>query len=118
MLGVSYRHDIGDTRYSPTETLVRNLEDRGAIVTCYDPFVRYWSEMKRSLPVDFPDPHGFDAIVIATSHKAFSSMDILKWLNGARPTILDTANVMTLSVRHRCRKAGIQVESVGRGNGL
>ena len=118
VLGVSYRPDIGDTRYSPTETLVRTLEDNGTVVTCYDPFVRYWLEMKRSLPVDLPDPHGFDAIVIAASHQAFRSMDILEWLGGTRPVILDTANVMDLSVRHRCRKAGIQVESIGRGDGL
>ena len=118
VLGVSYHHDIGDTRYSPTETLVRTWGEGGAIVTCYAPFVRYWGEMKRSLPADLPDPRGFDAIVIAVAHQAFSSMDILEWLDGARPTILDTANVVNIIIRHRCRKAGIQIESVGRSDGL
>ena len=118
VLGVSYRQDIGDTRYSPAETLVRALEDSGAMVTCYDPFVPYWLEMDRSLPPDLPNPNGFDAIVIATPHKEFISLDILEWLDGACPVILDTANVLTLNVRRRCRKAGIQVESIGRGDGL
>ena len=118
ILGLSYRQDIGDTRYSPVEVLVRALEARGALVHVYDPFLKYWPEMKRSLPAELPDPTGVDAVVITTAHREFRELNILKWLGDARPVLLDTVNVLTAIHRSTCRKAGIQVESVGRGNGL
>jgi nucleotide sugar dehydrogenase len=118
VLGVSYRQNIGDTRFSPVEILVRALEDSDAIVTCYDPFVQYWSELDRLLPANLPNAKGFDAIVIATPHQAFIALDFLDWLGATRPVVLDTANVLTIQIRRQCRKAGIQVESIGRGDGL
>ena len=39
--GVSYRQDIGDTRYSPSELLVSKLIELGAEVVCHDPYVTY-----------------------------------------------------------------------------
>jgi len=118
VMGVSYRQDVGDTRYSPVEVLVRALEQRGADVTCFDPFVDQWSEMNRTLPSSMPSAKIFDAIVIATRHKDFLELDLLKWLGEARPAILDTVNVITLAERRRCRELGIRIESVGRGDGL
>ena len=118
VLGVSYRQDVGDTRHSPAETLVRTLETRGAQVTSYDPFVQYWKEMDRSLPAELPAAEGVDAVVFATPHREFQVLDVPKWLGDSCPVILDTVNVMTDKCRKLCRKAGIQVESVGRGDGL
>ena len=118
VLGVSYRQDVGDTRYSPVETLVRGLEADGAQVTCFDPFIDYWPEMDRCLPSHLPEVGSFDAVVLAIPHSDFSDLDLLNWLKGARPVILDTANVVSKVQRQRCRAAGIRIESVGRGDGL
>jgi UDP-N-acetyl-D-mannosaminuronate dehydrogenase len=98
--------------------LVRTLEARGAEGTGYDPFVQYWQEMNRSLPAELPAAEGIDAVVFATRHREFQVLDIPKWLGNSRPVILDTVNIMTDKCRKLCRKAGIQVESVGRGDGL
>jgi nucleotide sugar dehydrogenase len=118
VLGLSYREDIGDTRYSPAETLVRALESRGAVVSGYDPFLTYWRELNWVLPVELPSPIGLDAVVIATAHKQFQTLDIPSWLGSVRPVLLDTANVITAEHRRLCRDAGIRLESVGRGDGL
>ena len=45
LLGVSYRGDVGDTRYSPVENLYNYLSDAKANVTCHDPYVKYWDEI-------------------------------------------------------------------------
>ena len=45
-LGVSYRGDVGDTRFSPVEPLVRLVKKAGADVQLHDPFVPYWEELK------------------------------------------------------------------------
>ena len=41
ILGVSYRQDIGDTRFSPVEPLVDNLKQDDAIVKLHDPHVDF-----------------------------------------------------------------------------
>jgi UDP-N-acetyl-D-mannosaminuronate dehydrogenase len=112
------RQDIGDTRHSPAETLVRALESNEAQVVGYDPLLDYWPEMNRTLPNVMPDPTDFDAIILSTPHKEFTNLDVVRWLGTARPVLLDTSNVLTLEKRNSCRNIGVRVESVGRGDGL
>ena len=116
--GVGYRQDVADTRFSPSEYVVKTLEDRGATVISYDPLVRYWAEMDRHLPNELPDPKEFDAIVFAVPHQQFMSLNLVRWIGGARPVILDTVNVVDKDKRRACRKQGIRIESIGRGDGL
>lgn len=118
VLGASYRQDVGDTRYSPVEHLVRALEQRGARVFIFDPYVDHWPEMNRPLLVSLPVPNGFDAVVLATAHREFAEMNLVEWLGDNRPVVLDTTNVISAYQRQLCREAGIRVESVGRGDGL
>jgi UDP-N-acetyl-D-mannosaminuronate dehydrogenase len=74
--------------------------------------------MDRFLPSQLPEAGPFDTVVLATPHKEFFDLDLPKWLDGARPVILDTANMVSKDQRQRCRAAGIRIESVGRGDGL
>ncbi|MEK0750734.1 hypothetical protein OSH65_25285, partial [Mycobacterium ulcerans] len=50
LLGVSYRSNVGDTRYSPVEYLYNYLEDEGASIAVHDPYVSYWEEKKINVP--------------------------------------------------------------------
>ena len=49
LLGVSYRGDIGDTRYSPVETLTKELRNAKAVIGFHDPFVSYWHEFSETI---------------------------------------------------------------------
>ncbi len=118
LLGVSYRQDVGDTRLSPVETFARALLQAGAKVQAFDPFVTEWSEMNRQLPMQLPPPKSFDAVVFTTPHRQFIELDLLSWLGEARPIVLDTINAVSKSQRELCRQFGIQIESIGRGDGL
>ena len=118
LLGVSYRQDVGDTRYSPVETLARALLQAGAVVQAFDPFVTEWPEMDWQLPSQLPSPVSFDAVVFATPHRDFMELDLVSWLGDSRPIVLDTINAIAKSKRDRCRLSGIQIESIGRGDGL
>ena len=42
--GASYRQDVGDTRYSGSEIIIRKLTELGAEVSVHDPYVKSWSE--------------------------------------------------------------------------
>ena len=115
VLGVSYREDIGDTRYSAVETFVKNLEQEGAVVTPYDPYVLFWPEMNLELPKQIPDPKEFDAIVISVRHENFIKFDFVNWLIDARPVILDAVDLLDAKVRAEIRARGIRMTSLGRG---
>ena len=118
MLGVSYRQNIGDTRYSPVEPLVKALEVEGADVVIFDPYVSYWREMDRSLPSKIPNAKNFSAIVMAIPHREFLELNLVDWLDTARPIVIDAANITSRVDRDHCRLRGIRIESIGRGDGL
>jgi UDP-N-acetyl-D-mannosaminuronate dehydrogenase len=115
--GVSYRQDVGDTRYSPTETLVRELIAQKANVTCHDPYVTYWDELDINLPLQLPKSVDFDAVIFSVPHKQYRNMDLASWGSGT-PLILDANWVFNSGQRESARNRGIRVESIGRGDGL
>lgn len=116
VMGVSYRSDVGDTRYSPTETFVRGARARGATVTCHDPLVRYWPELELEVPSDLPSLAEADAVVFAVPHPQYLELDLLAWLDGARPLVLDANDVLTDAQRDLLRRHGCTVQSIGRGD--
>ena len=118
ILGISYRQDIGDTRYSPVEILVKKLKLNGATIEAFDPFIEYWPEMRLKLPTELPSPVYVDAVVFAIPHRQFRTLDLIDWLGNSAPMILDAANVITEEQRKACRAHSIRVESIGRADGL
>jgi nucleotide sugar dehydrogenase len=115
--GVSYRQDVGDTRFSPSETLVMELIAQGALVTCHDPYIKYWNELKISMPEQLPISADFNAVILAVPHHQYLNFDWSNWGN-RDSLILDASRVLDKEQRELARSKGIRIESIGRGNGL
>ncbi len=115
--GVSYRQDVGDTRYSPSEILVNELVAQKANITCHDPYVTYWDELDITLPVKLPDSKFFDAVIFAVPHQQYCNLDLVSWCS-KDTLVLDANWVFNNKQRELARGNGIRVESVGRGDGL
>jgi len=115
--GVSYRQDVGDTRYSPVETLVRELLKCGADVACHDPYVTHWDEMNMALLSSLSHIEKFDIVIFAVPHKQYCEMD-LSILCGKTSLVLDANSVFNKEQRQLIRSYGIRLESIGRGDGL
>lgn len=118
LLGVTYREDIADTRYSPSEAFYRAALDRGAEVVLHDPLIRHWPEQGIPIPEKMPDAAGLDAVVLAVPHRQYREFDYGRWVGKSRPVILDAFNVLTREQRTSLRRLGCRVESTGRGAGL
>jgi UDP-N-acetyl-D-glucosamine dehydrogenase len=116
LMGVSYRQDVADTRFSPSETFVREARRRGAIVRCQDPLVRHWRELQLAVKSRLPSLHGVDAVVFAVPHAGYRELDPQRWLNGARPVVLDSADVLSPGQRSAFEALGCKVASIGRGD--
>lgn len=117
LLGVSYRPDVGDTRYSPSESFVRAVRAQGGTVLVHDPIVRYWPELDLEVGEEVPSPEGVDAVVLGVPHRAYLAMDMLAWLDGRRPVVFDAAGVLSAAQRRALVGAGVRLGSIGRGDG-
>ncbi len=115
--GVSYRPDIGDTRYSASEILVREMRHRGATVLLNDPAVTFWSEIQESVPSALPAEH-VDGVLLAVAHEMYRQPEFIEWLKKSTLIVFDAAPLLTNEQRNDLRSHGIQVESIGRGEGL
>ena len=47
LCGGSYRQDVGDTRYSGSEIIVRKLTEMGADMRVHDPYLEHWYELEK-----------------------------------------------------------------------
>lgn len=115
LMGVSYRSDVGDTRYSPSEVFLREAVKRGASVNCHDTLVSHWHEMDINLPKDIPSPGGYDAVVFGVNHKEYCELDLASWLAGETPLVFDANCVLSDDQRQAAADAGCKVQSIGRG---
>lgn len=117
--GVSYRQDVGDTRYSPSETVYTELTRRGAKVDFHDPYVTWWDELGKPVPDVLPGSAGYDAVLFAVPHTQYMEMDLVGWVEEKESTVvLDAYMVFTRQQRRAFRDGGVRIESIGVGDGL
>ena len=96
-LGVSYRGDVGDTRFTPVETLVKKVRDAGAIVQMHDPFVSFWEELECRVESDINAILNVrsDLVIISAGHSVYKSPKvILKLLEMESTNIYDTIGLL------------------------
>jgi UDP-N-acetyl-D-glucosamine dehydrogenase len=74
VLGVSYKRDVDDTRESPSLEVIRHLVTGGAKVEYADPHVpvlELSGQTRKAVEITPAVLHSFDAVVVATDHRAF-----------------------------------------------
>ena len=143
VLGVSYREDVGDTRYSGSEILVRKLTEMGADVIVHDPYVAHWWEMEKQ--DTYPAPghsrsrffrnqerlkdlvvhkdlsqtvRGADAVVLAVRHQAYRHLDPdgMVRMAGKPPAVIDCFGILNDEAIRRYFELGCEVKGLGRGH--
>jgi UDP-N-acetyl-D-mannosaminuronate dehydrogenase len=142
VLGISYREDVGDTRYSGSELLVRKLSEMGAVVRVHDPYVDHWWEMEKqdnypthsswarffrnqeglkNLQVSKELPEalkGADAVVLAVRHQPYLDLapeQMVKWI-GKQAAIIDCFGILKDDQIRRYFELGCEVKDSGRGH--
>jgi UDP-N-acetyl-D-glucosamine dehydrogenase len=119
LCGVSYRQDVADTRFSPSEIIYRKLKALGAIVDLHDPFVNFWEELGVEVSTLLPSSESYNAIIFAVPHQHYQILDLSKYLVFKdKVLIFDAFSVFTAEQRKNFRHLGIRIEAVGVGDGL
>jgi len=139
--GASYREDVGDTRYSGSEVLVRRLSEMGAEIRVHDPYVDRWWEFEKQdeYPVVGKEKFfrnqkklkslkvqkdlakalpGCDALVLAVRHEEYLDLDpaeIVK-LAGKPIAIIDCFLILSDEKIKEYLALGCEVKGLGRGH--
>ncbi len=143
VLGAAYREDVGDTRYSGSEIMVRKLTEMGANVRVHDPYLDHWWEFEAQ--ETYPHPgysasrffhrqdglkdlriekdlwasmSGVDAIVLAVRHEPYLKLDPDKVCKSVgRPcAIIDCFCILDDARIRRYLELGCEVKGMGRGH--
>ena len=94
ILGAAYREDVGDTRYSGSEVLIRKLAEMGAEIRVHDPYVKHWWEFKNQ---DTYPTAGHSRKRFFRNQDKLTELEILQDLDKA----LSGADVVVFAVRHK-----------------
>ncbi len=143
VLGASYREDVGDTRYSGSEILVRKLTEMGADVSVHDPYVKHWWELEKQ--ETYPAPglsmsrffrnqerlgdlqvekelsvalKGVDAVVFAVRHQDYMQLtpDEVVKMTGRPVVVIDCFAMLDDQQIKRYFELGCEVKGLGRGH--
>lgn len=143
LAGASYREDVGDTRYSGSELVVRKLTEMGAEISVHDPYVDHWYELENQ--DTYPAPRqswsrffrnqqdlssvrvqkdlasalrGAEALVLAVRHAPYLNLkpeDVVRWAGG--PIAVVDCFGMLPDDDIRCYfELGCEVKALGRGH--
>jgi UDP-N-acetyl-D-mannosaminuronate dehydrogenase len=143
LLGASYREDVGDTRYSGSEIIVRKLTEMGAEIKAHDPYVQHWWELENqdSYPAmgaswsrffrnqdhfsDFKMTKdlghalkGADAVVLAVRHRRYLALlpDEVVEMAGGPLAVVDCFAILDDDKIRRYFELGCEVKGMGRGH--
>lgn len=143
LLGASYREDVGDTRYSGSELIVRRLTEMGAELRVHDPYVRRWWEFEKQ--DEYPDSshslkrffrgqeklkdlrvekdlkialREIDALILAVRHKPYLSLDPDEVVHeaGGPIAVIDCFGILDDARIRRYFELGCEVKGLGRGH--
>lgn len=141
--GASYRQDVGDTRYSGSEMVMRKLSEMGAEMHVHDPYVDHWYELESQetypapgiswkrffrnqeslaetrVQKDLPKALlGMEAVIFAVPHEEYLDLspdDVVKWA-GQPLAVVDCFGILPDEKIKRYFELGCEVKALGRGH--
>ena len=141
--GGSYRQDVGDTRYSGSELVVRKLTEMGAEMRVHDPYLDHWYELEKQ--DEYPAPgHSWsrffrgqeslqnirvqhdlaealshaEAVILAVPHEPYLKLDpkqVVQWA-GAPLAVIDCFGILSDEQIRTYFELGCEVKALGRGH--
>lgn len=143
LCGASYREDVGDTRYSGSELVIRRLTEMGAELRVHDPYVDHWYELEaqESYPAaghswsrffrnqeelslirvqkDLAESlRGVCAVILAVRHTPYMALEP-DWVveqAGGPVAVVDCFGILPDDKISRYLQLGCDVRALGRGH--
>ncbi len=107
LLGLSYKANVGDDRESPAYEIRHLLEEAGADLKAYDPFIKDGSASSLKTALDHAE-----AVVVATAHDEFKKLDSDLLAKAGIKVVIDGRNLLRAR-QPELEKAGIIYKGIG-----
>lgn len=109
ILGVAFKGDTDDTRFTPSNTISKVLQDSNFVIKLSDPFVAG----EKIIPDPYKAIEGSDVIIVLTDHSAYNDLDLDKIYGkmNKKPLIIDTRGQIN---RWEAESKGFEYHGVGR----
>jgi len=141
ILGASYREDVGDTRYSGSEILIRRLTEMGAEIRVHDPYVDHWLQFENQ--EEYPENSksiffrnqkklqdlqvqkdlkeslkNIEALVMAVRHEAYLKLDPARIVKvaGHQIAVIDCFGILEDDRIRQYIALGCEVKGLGKGH--
>ncbi len=88
LMGLTFKENCKDLRNTKVVDIIRELQNYGLEVDCYDPWVNC-AEAKREYgltPITAPEAGKYDAIIMAVAHKQFADLGVKHIRTLGKPT--------------------------------
>lgn len=115
LLGVAYRSEVDDTRFSAAEIFYRKSTEMGISVEVQDPHVQYWDELDILVHKTLPNLENFDVIAFLVPHKYYQNLDFKTLPFNINSVIYDCDRVLTTSQISDLKTLNANYFSTGRG---
>ena len=116
VMGITYRQDVGDLRFSPSEDLIRKLLKDNLRIDCFDPMIDYTNCEGVKLLTNLPIANNYDAIVFTVKHSKFEDIDLKSWLDNFKGIIIDSNHILSDNKIAELLNIGIKIKAIGRGD--
>jgi len=120
VLGVSYLENLGDTRHSPSKTLVDFLHKDFAMVKVHDPYVEYWAELEEVQVHNDLDEVLTEAevVIFAVGHDEYKNLAPYEIISkaGKKLLVVDCSNFLSDAKIKEYLALGCAVRGVGKGH--
>lgn len=143
VLGASYREDVGDTRYSGSEIIVRKLTEMGADIKAHDPYIQHWWELEkqdtypaagaswsrffrnqehleefRMTPELGEAMKGSNAVILAVRHQSYLELEPEEVVEmaGESLAVVDCFGILDDRKIEQYFELGCEVKGLGRGH--
>ena len=141
--GASYRQDVGDTRYSGSELVVRRLTEMGAEMRVHDPYLEHWPELEDQDVYPAPGHSwarffrnqdglkemrvteelatalkGAEVVIFAVPHEPYQELEPEKVVKmaGGPLAVVDCFGILDDDRIRRYFELGCEVKALGRGH--
>ena len=116
ILGLTYREDVEDTRFSPSLKLIDFFKGKFKKICCHDPMLSSIDLERIYFEKTLPDAKDFDLIVLTVSHQEYKNINYFTWLEKFNGLLIDSNNVLEKTQISNLKKLNLKLKIIGRGD--
>ncbi len=116
ILGLTYREDVEDTRFSPSLKLIDFFQGKFKKISCHDPMLSSIDLETIYFEKTLPDAKDFDLIVLTVSHQEYKNINYCTWLEKFNGLLIDSNNVLEKTQISNLKKLNLKLKIIGRGD--